>query len=73
MVKGICPECDAAVPFEAAPKRGQQVTCPSCGATLTVLTVSPLELDWAFEEPFDESIYSDAFDEPLAEDEGGWD
>ncbi|HHH82204.1 MAG TPA: lysine biosynthesis protein LysW [Chloroflexi bacterium] len=64
MARGFCPECDAEVGLGKAPKLGQRVTCPSCGAYLEVVETSPIELDWAFEE--DEEL---DFDEEYLEEE----
>jgi lysine biosynthesis protein LysW len=47
MTKGYCPECDADIRFDVAPRVGDLVTCPSCGASLKVVGESPIELDWA--------------------------
>jgi lysine biosynthesis protein LysW len=47
MPKGHCPECDADIPFNGAVKTGLEVTCRNCGAFLKVISVSPIEMDWA--------------------------
>jgi lysine biosynthesis protein LysW len=52
---GICPDCDAEVRFAEAPWLGQRVNCPRCGTMLEVTGLSPVELDWAFEEPLGRS------------------
>jgi lysine biosynthesis protein LysW len=51
---GICPECDAEVRFKKAPWLGQRTACPRCGTALEVVSLGPLELDWAFEEPIED-------------------
>ena len=46
-----CPACDVEIElddFDVDP--GQEVGCPECGCTLTVLRLSPIELDIAEEE-----------------------
>jgi lysine biosynthesis protein LysW len=51
MVIGACPECDADVLFTESPRLQQCVVCPRCRATLVVISLAPIELDWAFVEP----------------------
>jgi alpha-aminoadipate carrier protein LysW len=36
-----CPECDAAVPFDAQTVVGEVVPCPDCGADLEVTVLAP--------------------------------
>lgn len=61
---GICPSCDTRVRFDKPPKMGQFVTCPECENMLEVVRLSPLKLDWAFEEPFEDyDEYEDDFDD----------
>jgi len=40
------------VAFEVQPILGQRAVCPNCQAVLEVVVMSPVELDWSFEEPF---------------------
>jgi len=53
MARGFCPECDASIDLGNTPAKGQKVTCKSCGAYLEVVAISPIELDWAFDEEVD--------------------
>ncbi|MEJ2749472.1 MAG: hypothetical protein P8183_16445 [Anaerolineae bacterium] len=48
-----CPECDAKINVKS-PKLGQIVTCRVCDTRLEVVDLKPLELDWAFEDDFDD-------------------
>jgi lysine biosynthesis protein LysW len=45
-----CPECDGDLKFQSSPRKGDMITCPSCGAYLEVVGLSPIELDWVLEE-----------------------
>lgn len=45
-----CPECDEPVRVRGKATLGQQVTCPNCGTQLEVISLEPLELDWAYED-----------------------
>jgi DNA-directed RNA polymerase subunit RPC12/RpoP len=51
--EAICPACGSALFFRKRPGRGKQVNCPHCDSLLVVLHQSPLELEWAFEDPVD--------------------
>ena len=48
-----CPECDAKLNIKS-PKLGQIVSCRVCDTRLEVVDLKPLELDWAFEDEFDD-------------------
>lgn len=55
--KGIavnCPACGARFTLQTAPKVDQVMECPSCEATLVVVGLDPVELEWVF--------YDDEFD-----------
>ena len=58
-MEAICPECDAKVVVEFEPKIGHRVICRSCKSVLTVIRLMPLELDWAFVEPFEDTPSDD--------------
>ena len=45
-----CPECGCEFELEE-PQEGQRFRCPNCRAWLEVLSLEPLELDWAYNEP----------------------
>jgi len=42
----LCPECDQKIVVNR-PRMGQRIICSSCEAELEVISVHPLELDWA--------------------------
>jgi lysine biosynthesis protein LysW len=50
MAQGYCPDCDSDIKLGNDPRKGQKVTCPSCGAYLEVVGLSPIELDWALDD-----------------------
>lgn len=69
-----CPECDSRIYFERRPDTGEMISCPECDTLLEVISISPLKLDWASEEPVgtvgawaDTDFFSDE-DEPVYED-----
>ncbi|MGB3713192.1 MAG: hypothetical protein WA996_02065 [Candidatus Promineifilaceae bacterium] len=55
---GVCLACGSEILFRKRPKRGQLVSCRVCDSLLKVVTFSPLELEWAFEDSPDE-VYRD--------------
>ncbi len=53
-----CPECDAKVNVKS-PRVGQIVTCRHCDTRLEIVDLKPLELDWTFEDDFDDFDFED--------------
>ena len=74
MAIAFCPDCEEPVRV-ATPKLGQRVTCESCGAELEIVDVSPLELDWAYDEPSDDWEEEEEEEEEVDDwdDEDDWD
>lgn len=54
MLVAECPECETKIRFAQAPQMHETVTCHECGEVLQVISLSPLELDWAYEEELEE-------------------
>ncbi len=48
-----CPECSAALRFHNRLREGQLVVCPECDETLEVMSLKPLELTWANDDPWE--------------------
>ena len=42
-----CPACAAEVPLAADVMQNELVSCPECGAELEILSLDPLEVDYA--------------------------
>jgi len=61
MEMGFCPECDADISVGKKPFVGQKITCPNCGAYLRIISLSPIEIDWADDdyEDFDDDVEDD--------------
>jgi lysine biosynthesis protein LysW len=73
-VIGICPDCNGEIRFRKSPHLGQLVTCHNCQTSLEVVRRDPLELDWAFDEPFDEDEDDyEEFDDWEGEEEDDYD
>jgi lysine biosynthesis protein LysW len=49
MISAFCPDCDEEMTFNPHPRLAQKVICPHCDADLEVISVDPLELDWAYD------------------------
>ncbi len=64
-----CPMCDSAIDVEEDElDEGDVLSCDECGASLTVASLNPLELEAEDEEDFDDEEEDD-FDEDDEEDE----
>jgi lysine biosynthesis protein LysW len=63
MAQGFCPECESKLNLGREPKEGQRVTCASCGSYLMVVGLSPIELDWAFDDEEEFDLYEEFEDE----------
>ena len=50
-----CRSCGREIRLRRAPRLGQRFACPRCGTQLEVIGLVPLEVDWAFDEPIEES------------------
>ncbi len=70
MAIAFCPDCDGSVSVGPKPRLGQRVNCPHCDAELEVIEVSPLELDWAYDEP---EVDWEAEEDEEWDDEDDWD
>jgi lysine biosynthesis protein LysW len=50
MAISFCPDCDGQISLSQA-RLGQKLICPYCETQLEVISVEPLELDWAIDWP----------------------
>jgi alpha-aminoadipate/glutamate carrier protein LysW len=73
MAEAMCPDCGQQVEVGLKPKLGQWLTCPHCNAELEVVSVNPVELDWAsdFEEDDEDEFWDE--EEVWDKDEEDWD
>jgi lysine biosynthesis protein LysW len=55
-----CPECSATLRFHRPLKERQLVVCPECDETLEVVSLHPLELHWANEDPWEYEEYENS-------------
>jgi alpha-aminoadipate/glutamate carrier protein LysW len=65
----VCPGCDEDIHIPGRPTLGQLVTCEHCGSQFEVISVQPLELDWAFDELEDDEDSDDWDDEEDEDDD----
>jgi alpha-aminoadipate/glutamate carrier protein LysW len=78
-----CPECITNIRFDQQPSLHDLVTCPECGTELEVIQLSPLKLDWAYDDEEADDWYEDEDwvdddvdeddDEDWVDDEEDWD
>jgi lysine biosynthesis protein LysW len=47
MNETFCPECENPLKVSTHPHKGQQLLCPRCRTRLVIISLNPLELDWA--------------------------
>jgi lysine biosynthesis protein LysW len=59
MAKGLCPACNLSIPVGTSPHKGQIVSCPKCRSQLEVVNLSPIELDWIYDEETDIDTYDE--------------
>lgn len=65
-----CPKCDEEVDLdEYDVDKGDIVSCPECGASLEVTSVSPLEFDALDDDEDDDDDDEDLDDDELDEDD----
>jgi lysine biosynthesis protein LysW len=50
----FCPGCSTKIRFTEDVEVGQFVVCAECGDELEVVKISPVKLDWAFADSFDD-------------------
>jgi lysine biosynthesis protein LysW len=70
MSVALCPDCEEGINFGSRVRIGQRVTCPHCGADLEVIELTPLELDWVYEDADWEEEEDDDDDDDSEDD---WD
>jgi lysine biosynthesis protein LysW len=62
MAMAFCLECGNTITLGVQPYEGQQVVCPKCRAHLEVVSLTPLQLDWVYEE----ELFKSDFEVPVA-------
>ncbi|MDX1612978.1 MAG: hypothetical protein R3300_01635 [Candidatus Promineifilaceae bacterium] len=80
MASAFCPDCNQKIVLGPKPRKGQWVVCPHCNAELEIVSIRPLELDWASDIDDDEDDEELDFDDDdlwddryLDDDEDDWD
>jgi lysine biosynthesis protein LysW len=58
-----CPDCDATIAFSTRMKLGKSIECPECGVVLEVISLNPLEVDYALEDDDWEEYEDDDWDD----------
>jgi len=59
-----CPDCGQKIELWPLLKVGEELVCPHCDADLEVVSIDPVELDWAYLEPAtDEDDWDDDWDD----------
>jgi len=55
----FCIDCEQPIKLDSRPREGECIVCASCGAELEVISVEPVELDWAFLDPIPREAYGE--------------
>ena len=55
----ICPDCGERIALKRNIRIGSEIICPHCDAVLEVVSTDPPELDWAYEDDFDDESEDD--------------
>ena len=63
-----CPNCEGSVKINGSPHVGQGVVCNFCSTKLTIVWLDPIELDWNFDESYNDGY--DSEEEELAYEDG---
>lgn len=45
-----CPECDSMIKLDRGIRLGTRIECSECGTLLEVISLTPLELDYAVDD-----------------------
>jgi lysine biosynthesis protein LysW len=61
MSSAICPSCDERIRIVGQADIGLEVTCPSCGDVLEVVSLDPIELDWIYYDDDDDDWEEDDY------------
>jgi lysine biosynthesis protein LysW len=62
MPSALCPDCDDLIVLNRV-TLGQTLTCPHCDSELEVISVEPLEFDWAYDWTWEEGDEEEDEDE----------
>jgi hypothetical protein len=65
MANAFCPECDGGISSGHRHRLGQRFLCPHCRTVLEVISVRPLEVDWAYDEDGSEDSLEDVWNRKL--------
>lgn len=68
-VQARCPECESWVALKDGIKLWELVVCPTCDTELEVIGLSPVALDYAEGEYYDDDDYDDDYDYEEDDDE----
>ena len=64
-----CLDCDRRIVLHAHVLEGDQIVCSSCDAEFQVVSVSPVEIEWLYDDYEDDEEYDDDDDDEEEEEE----
>lgn len=53
MITVYCIDCEQPIRLESRPRVGDMLLCSCCGTEFEVISVEPIELDWAYLKPIE--------------------
>jgi lysine biosynthesis protein LysW len=62
VITAFCPTCDTRIRFSERPRLFDIVSCPECEEFFEVVRLSPIELQWAYDNSFVDEEIKDADD-----------
>ena len=68
MVIVQCADCDESIELGSQVRLGAKFTCARCGARLEVISLDPIEVDWAFDDEDDDDDW-DFEEDDLGDDD----
>jgi lysine biosynthesis protein LysW len=61
----FCLDCDHEINLAEHLEMGQEVKCPNCKIKMEIIQVEPLRLDWAYEGPVTNLLFSEDWDKGI--------
>ena len=59
VVRASCPDCGARIRLPGTIQIGRPITCPNCDAELEVIETDPVELDWVYDDEYEDEDDTD--------------
>jgi DNA-directed RNA polymerase subunit RPC12/RpoP len=64
-----CPDCEREIELHPLIQVGDELTCPHCESDLVVISLDPVELDWAYTAPAEDDEEWEEWDDDEWDDQ----